>query len=53
MNKYNLRNTTVLLQDNLDDYINSIYFQRFSVAVDIIESKTFKPMISKAKKSTY
>ena len=28
MKKYNVKNTAVLLQDNLDDSKNSIYFQR-------------------------
>ena len=27
MKKYNVKNTAVLLQDNLDDSKNSIYFQ--------------------------
>ena len=49
MNKYNLKNIAVLLQHNLDDDRNSLYFQCYSLALDIIESKIFKPTISKAK----
>ena len=37
MNKYNFENTAVLLQDNLDDDRNSIYFQWYSLALDIIQ----------------
>ena len=49
MSKYNLKNTAVLLQDNLNRYRNSIYFQRYSLALNFIESKIFKLTISKAK----
>ena len=50
MNKYYLKITAVLLQDNLDDDRNSIYFQCYSLALDIIESKIFKPTLPKAKR---
>lgn len=50
MSNYNLKNTTVLLQDKLDDDKNFIYFQFDSLALDIIESKVFKPKISKTKR---
>ena len=49
MNKFNLKNT-VVLQDNLKDTSNSIQCQWFSMALDIIESKIFKRLISKAKR---
>ena len=48
INEYNLKNTAVILEDNPDDDRNSIYFQWHSLALDIIESKIFKPTISKA-----
>ena len=38
MSKYNLKNPAVLLQDNIDDERNSIYFQWSSLALNIIES---------------
>ena len=38
MNEYNLKDTAVLLEDNPDDDRNSIYFQWYSLALDIIES---------------
>ena len=50
MNKFNLKNTDVLLQDNLNDASNSIYCQWYSMALDITESKRFKPPKSKAKR---
>lgn len=50
MNKYYLQNTAVFFQDNLDDYSNFIYFQWYSLALNIIESKTFKPTIANAKR---
>ena len=51
MNKYHLKNTEVFLYYNLDDHINCIYFQWCSMVPWLysIESKTFKPVISKAK----
>ena len=50
MNKNNFKNTAVLLQDNLDDDIISIYFQQQSLDLDIFERKIFKPTISKTKR---
>ena len=50
MNKYNLKNTAVLLQDNLDDDRNSIHFQLYSLNLDVTESTTFKQTIPKAKR---
>ena len=50
MNKYNLKNTAVLLQDNLDDDRNYVYFQWYSLVPDIIEIQIFKPTISKFKR---
>ena len=47
MNKCNLNNTAVPLQDNLDDDRDSLYFQWYSLALDITVSKIFKPAISK------
>ena len=41
MNKYNLKNTPVFLQDNLDDDKNSNDFRWYSLALDFIESKIF------------
>ena len=49
MNKYNLKSTAVLLQDHLDADRNVVYFQWYSLALYITESKIFKPTISKAK----
>ena len=50
MNKYNLNSTLVLLQDNLDDDRNSIYFKWYilSPALYSFESKIFKRTMSKA-----
>ena len=45
-----LKNTAVLLQDNLHDDRNYLYLQWYSQALDIIESKIFKPIIFKAKR---
>ena len=50
MNKYNLKNTAIILQNNLNYDRNSIYFQWYFLALDIIDSKIFKPTISKAKR---
>ena len=50
MNENNLKNTVVLLQDNLGDDRNSMSFQWYSLALDIIESEIFKPTIYKAKR---
>ena len=50
MSKYNLKNTAVLLQDNIDDERHSIQFIWYSLALDIIETKMFKLTISKAKR---
>ena len=50
MSKYNLKNTAVLLQDNIDDERYSIQFIWYSLALDIIEPKMFKLTISKAKR---
>ena len=36
MNKDNLKNTTVLLQDNLDDDRNSIYFEWYSLRLSYL-----------------
>ena len=36
MNKDNLKNTTVLLQDNLDDDRNSIYFEWYSLCLSYL-----------------
>ena len=47
MNEYNLKNAAVFLQDNLNDAINFIYWQRYFMALDIIDSKIFKLPISK------
>ena len=44
-----IKNIAVLLQDNLDD-LHNLYIQWSSPALDIIESKIFKPSISKAKR---
>ena len=52
MNNYNLKNTAVLPQDNLDDDRNSIYFQWYSPALNIYESNTFTALMSKAKTKT-
>ena len=49
MNEYNLKNAAVFLQDNLNDAINFIYWQRYFMALDIIDSKIFKLPISNAK----
>ena len=51
MNKYCLKNTAVLFQDNLDDDSNFKYFRWYSLALDIIESNIFKPAIVKAKRT--
>ena len=48
MNKCYLKTTAVLLQDNLDDDRNSISVQCCSI--DVIESKTFKSTLSKARR---
>ena len=40
----------IIYLDNLDDDRNSVYFQWYSLALDIIEFKIFKPEISKAKR---
>ena len=50
MNKYDLKNRAFLLQDNLDDGRNYIYFQWDFLALDIMECKIFKPLICRAKK---
>ena len=51
MIKHNLRNIEVILQDNLDDDRSSKYFYNSIplLALDIIESEIFKPMIFKSK----
>ena len=49
----NEKSTAVLFQDNLDDDRNSIYFQWYSLALDIIELKIFKPKVSKSKRKAY
>ena len=36
MDKDNLKNTTVLLQDNLDDDRNSIYFEWYSLSLSYL-----------------
>ena len=50
--KYNLNNTAVILQDNLNDTGSSIYCQWYYIVLEIIESKLPKPPISKAKGET-
>ena len=50
MNENNLKNTVVLLQDNLGDDRNSMSFQWYSLTLDIIESEIFKPTIYNAKR---
>ena len=50
MNKFNLKNTNVLLQDNLNNASNSIYCLWYSMALDVTEPKIFKLPISKAKR---
>ena len=52
MNKFNLKNTAVGFQDNLNDTSNFRYCQWYSMALAIIESKIFKPAISKVRRKT-
>ena len=42
ISKYNLKNIAALLQDNEDHDGNYVYFQRYYLALDIIEFKIFK-----------
>ena len=49
MCKYNRQNTAVFFQDNLDDDRDSIYLHWYSLAVDNIDFKIFKPTTSKLK----
>ena len=50
MNKFDLKNIAIILQDNQDHEKNSIYFQWYFLALNIIDSKILEPIISKAKR---
>ena len=47
MNIYNLICIAVLLQDNINYASSSMYFQKYSLTLDITESEKFKPTILK------
>ena len=50
MNKFDLKNIAIILQDNQDHEKSSIYFQWYFLALNIIDSKILEPTISKAKR---
>ena len=52
MNKKNLKQTSILLNEALNEPNNSIYSQWYKMSLDIIDSKLFKPPCT-AKKKAY